>query len=262
MNNGDPIAWTGERFIPNLDGNIAFEHLHRYAIASLIARGKVVLDIASGEGYGSRLLSSVAKHVTGIDIDAQSVLHASQKYAATNVRFQQGSCLEIPCADASFDVVVSFETLEHVTDHDRVYREFRRVLVPTGMLIISCPEKAVYSDASGYSNPFHEHELYTEEFIQLNRSHFQYCTFMQQKIAHGSVIGPIDAGSQRCEFVNVLGNASELHLGPRLHMPMYNLAICSNAIACIPVTSIFEGLSLHTDLELAVKALRAHAASD
>ncbi len=57
MTNHDPLPWTGERFLPTLDGNIAFEHLHRYALACLLARDKTVLDIASGEGYGSRLQS-------------------------------------------------------------------------------------------------------------------------------------------------------------------------------------------------------------
>lgn len=258
MDTNEQLPWTGERFLPTLDGNIAFEHLHRYALACLLARNKAVLDIASGEGYGSRLLSTVATHVTGVDIDERSVAHATRRYPATNLVFRQGSCLEIPADDGAFELVVSFETIEHVDDHHAVYREFTRVLAPNGTLVVSCPEKSVYSDAPGYVNPFHEHELYLNEFADLNRAYFRHCTVMQQKIVHGSAICPTEnADAQHCAFVGVLGNAQQMHLGPKLHAAVYNLAICSNAGKTAAISSVFEGLGLHTDLELAVRQLRA-----
>jgi len=253
----ESLPWTGERFIPNLEGNIAFEHLHRYSLACLIAQGRKVLDIASGEGYGSRLLSSVASHVTGVDIDAQSVAHASGRYGGPNLVFKTGSCLEIPAEDGAFDVIVSFETIEHVDDHIAVYREFRRVLSPTGTLFMSCPEKAVYSEGSGYVNPFHAKELYRAEFEELNQSHFSHCTFLQQKIVHGSAICPTtEDDAKHATFVGVLGNATKLHIGPQLHAAVYNLAICSNAAKTPAIVSLFEGLGLRTDLELVVEKLR------
>jgi SAM-dependent methyltransferase len=258
MTNHDPLPWTGERFLPTLDGNIAFEHLHRYALACLLARDKTVLDIASGEGYGSRLLSSVAKHVTGVDIDEQSVTHATRRYPAANLVFRQGSCLEIPADDGAFELVVCFETIEHVDDHHAVYREFRRVLSPTGTLFVSCPDKSVYSDAPGYVNPFHVHELYLPEFVELNRAFFTHSTVMQQKIVHGSAICPIDdADAQHCGFVGVRGNAQQMHVGSTLHSGVYNLAICSNTGKTAAIASVFEGLGLHTDLELAFRQLQA-----
>ena len=258
MTNHDPLPWTGERFLPTLDGNIAFEHLHRYALACLLAKDKTVLDIASGEGYGSRLLSSVAKHVTGVDIDEQSVTHAIRRYPAANLVFRQGSCLEIPADDGAFELVVCFETIEHVDDHHAVYREFRRVLSPTGTLFVSCPDKSIYSDAPGDVNPFHVHELYLPEFVELNRAFFAHSTVMQQKIVHGSAICPIDdADAQHCGFVAVRGNAQQMHVGSTLHSGVYNLAICSNAGKTAAIASVFEGLGLHTDLELAFRQLQA-----
>lgn len=258
MNQTDPLPWTGERFIPMLDGNIAFEHLHRYGLACLLARDKAVLDIACGEGYGARLLASVAKNVTGVDIDEQSVAHASRRYQAHNLVFRHGDCLGIPADDNAFDVVVCFETIEHVDDHDAVYREFRRVLSPNGVLFVSCPEKSTYSDAPGYVNPFHKHELYLAEFIRLNRSHFSHCTVMQQKIVHGSVICPTDDDeAKHCAFVGVLGNAEQMHIGPKINAAVYNLAICSNVAKTTAISSVFEGLGLRTDLELAVQRLQS-----
>jgi 2-polyprenyl-3-methyl-5-hydroxy-6-metoxy-1,4-benzoquinol methylase len=141
--------------MPGIDGNIAVEHLHRYAFAAAFVASKDVLDIASGEGYGSRLLASVASNVTGVDLSAAAVDHARATYPTANLQFLQGDCCDIPLPAASVDAVVSFETIEHVSDHDRVYAEFRRVLRPGGLLLISCPEKQTYSDAAGYSNPFH-----------------------------------------------------------------------------------------------------------
>ena len=62
------IDWTGERFIPSVGGQIEAEHLHRYAIAVFLAHDKRVLDIASGEGYGSNLIAQVASFVAGVDM--------------------------------------------------------------------------------------------------------------------------------------------------------------------------------------------------
>src|SRR5438093_10255188 len=74
------IEWTGERYVPWMEGaEIGYEHLHRYAFATQFVRNKRVLDLASGEGYGSNLLAKTAKQVVGIDIDEQAVRHAANK---------------------------------------------------------------------------------------------------------------------------------------------------------------------------------------
>ena len=62
------LAWTGERYVPEVGGTIAYEHLHRYAVAVGLVSGRSVLDIACGEGYGSWLLSDAAKTVVGVDL--------------------------------------------------------------------------------------------------------------------------------------------------------------------------------------------------
>src|SRR5215831_2145342 len=85
------LEWTGERYVPWMEGaEIGYEHLHRYAFATQFVRNKRVLDLASGEGYGSNLLAKTAKQVVGIDIDEQSVRHAKNKYIRTNLDFRIG----------------------------------------------------------------------------------------------------------------------------------------------------------------------------
>ena len=72
------LAWTGERYVPEIQGNIALEHLHRYALACELAAGKSALDLACGEGYGSAMLAEVAQYVVGVDSSREVILHASR----------------------------------------------------------------------------------------------------------------------------------------------------------------------------------------
>src|SRR5258708_6669853 len=114
------LTFTGERFLPDCSGEIAYEHWHRYAFARRLATGKRVLDAACGEGYGSALLAANAAEVVGVDIDVATLDHASARYAPIErLRFVHGSCAALPLADASIDLVVSFETVEHLTEADQ-----------------------------------------------------------------------------------------------------------------------------------------------
>ena len=178
----------GERLITEFSGQIVHEHLHRYAVAKQYVADKDVLDIACGEGYGSNFLSQSAKTVVGVDISDLAVSHAQHKYSKANVTFKVGSCTAIPLLDASVDVVVSFETLEHFTDHELFLREVKRILRPDGLLIISSPDKRNYSDMPNYRNPFHLRELYHEEFKQLIHNNFTHSVFGKQIYYPCSVI--------------------------------------------------------------------------
>lgn len=93
------LPWTGERYLPEVVGDIRLEHLHRYLLARELVQGKDILDIACGEGYGSRLLAEVAKSVIGMDISQEAVAHARTCYLADNLHFAQGDCARIPLRD-------------------------------------------------------------------------------------------------------------------------------------------------------------------
>src|SRR6185369_1967025 len=97
-------------FVPTeelMDDEIAFEHLHRYHIAKELVKGKIVLDIACGEGYGTDILSANAEKVIGVDIDADTIEHAKNNYKKDNVDFIKGSTDAIPLSENSVDVVIS-----------------------------------------------------------------------------------------------------------------------------------------------------------
>lgn len=84
VNPDHPLEWTGERLTTETTGQVEVEHLHRYFVARYWARGLDVLDIASGEGYGSALLAQTARSAVGIEIDQATVEHARAAYVAPN----------------------------------------------------------------------------------------------------------------------------------------------------------------------------------
>lgn len=162
------MDFTGERFIPGrgLEVEVELEHLQRYFAAQEIVAGRRVLDIASGAGYGSALLAERAACVRGADIDYEAVSFARDHYKAGNLDYLQCSMDALPFASRSFEAVVSFETIEHVpaSVHDEFMREVLRVLTPDGFLLISTPDRYIYSEQTGYRNEFHTKEFLRSEF--------------------------------------------------------------------------------------------------
>ena len=185
------LSFTGERFHPDLAGEMWAEHWHRYHFVLPFVAGKTVLDVASGEGYGSALMATVAVAVNGLDASGAAVAHANNAYAERrNLRFSQGSCATLPFDDATFDAVVSFETIEHILEQDDFLREIKRVLTPGGLFIISSPNRAEYSDARGYTNEFHLKELYRAELASLLGARFRHTRWFSQRNAFVSMIAP------------------------------------------------------------------------
>lgn len=182
---------TGERFIPGRmcrDGEI--EHYHRYIAARKLVTDKTVLDAACGTGYGSKILSAAAKKVCGIDLSEEAVLYARQNYGNEKTDYQQASIAELPFPDRMFDVVVSFETIEHVDKETqkRFLSEIRRVLKEDGILIMSSPNKKIFTDGRGLITEFHIRELYEKEFISFLADFFPYYKVYNQYFSKTSTI--------------------------------------------------------------------------
>ena len=151
----EALEFTGERLTTGISGQVEIEHLHRYCFARDFCVDKDVLDVAGGEGYGSMMLASVARSVIGVERDIAAVAHAKRTYMADNLAFEAGDALQLPLADESRDVIVSFETLEHLPDQQRFLQEVRRVLRPGGLFIISTPDRLVHSGIGMPVNPYH-----------------------------------------------------------------------------------------------------------
>lgn len=235
------LDFTGERLTTKIYEYWAIEHLHRYALASNLVKGRRVLDIACGEGYGSSLLANLAEFVVGVDISQEAVDHASKKYVKENLKFLQGSATEIPVESKSIDIVVSFETIEHHDQHSRMLEEIKRVLKTDGILIMSSPDKKYYTDVPGYNNPYHVKELYENEFKELISTFFKKSVFLNQKAIFGSVINTPNPSGR--EFIEYTGNYSGVNASEGIQAALYNICIASDtdsSIAAHAQNSIFS----------------------
>lgn len=154
---------TGERLVPDAQHGelVHAEHLARYLLAGSLAPGRRVLDVACGEGYGTAMLADRgATNATGVDIDQPTVERAAARYPC---EFRCADIAALPFPDDAFDLVVSFETIEHVPDAEAALAELARVLASGGLLIISTPNASEYL----VDNEFHTREFSHEEFAAL-----------------------------------------------------------------------------------------------
>lgn len=176
------MEFTGERFIPGqTDIELEIEHLNRYQFARQFVKDKVVLDAACGEGYGSDLLARDASKVYGIDLSEESITYARNRYDNRRISYQVASICQLPFEADTFDVIVSFETLEHVDGNSQIQflQEAERVLKQDGLLVISTPNHRVYKERG--ENHFHVKELEYEEFRALLEKRFPFVSFFSQR---------------------------------------------------------------------------------
>lgn len=172
------IKEEGERMVPAFHkGALVYgEHLVRYEGVIPLVKGKVVLDIASGSGYGTFVLASAAKKVYGVEIDKDSVAYSKKNYSKSNIEYLQGSAEAIPLADNSVDVVVTFETIEHIKNYKKFLSEMKRVLKPDGVALVSTPNDPEFPE----DNHFHLHEFEYDELKAELKKHFEHIEFSFQ----------------------------------------------------------------------------------
>ena len=220
------LEFTGERFTPECVREIWYEHWHRYAFALDLVRGKRVLDAACGEGYGANLLAGVAAQVSAVDISAAAIKHAQARYGArANLEFSVGDAAALSFPDRSFDVVVSFETLEHLLAQEALVAGFARMLSDDGVLLISSPDKQNYSEVAGFRNEFHVRELYRHELLDLLRPHFAEVRLYAQKLLFQSVLWRVDGGGQGALAQTAVADGT---IRPGFdYAPHYYVAVCA-----------------------------------
>ncbi len=255
------MQFDGERYVSGLlgdasSGDIQSEHYHRYLFALRFCVGKDVLDIASGEGYGSHCLGQVASSVVGIDANIDAVDFANQNYLTDRVSFKNGTAQRIPIADASIDVVISFETLEHFTEHEAFATEVRRVLRPGGLLVISSPNRTVYSEEAGYHNAWHLRELDRSEFLNYLVGSFAHVRLFAQRPLIGSVIAVDDDQSDGRPEGFILRGDGIFHRTEGVPHPPFFLALASNEALREAGPSMLQNPALLQHLD----AQRQHAA--
>lgn len=163
--------FTGERILPGGKFNVTYQQsLFAYEFARARSVGKRVLDVGSGEGYGVDYLAEKAAQVVGLDMHAGAVAVAKRKYRRDNIRFMVGK-MEDPLQELTeqkFDVVCSFQTIEHVKNQDEFLEQLKRFTKPGGEIIVTTPNKGRFP---GF-NPYHIRELTPEDLRELMQAHF------------------------------------------------------------------------------------------
>jgi SAM-dependent methyltransferase len=173
------------------------EHAARYLFALPFVENMLVLDIACGTGYGISMLRSKAKYVTGVDIDPAAAIEAKAE-CGENGAVLLGNGLGLPFDDGTFDVVTSFETLEHLKERRSFLEELGRVLKNDGVLILSTPN-AIYSQPTDGvpANPFHIHEYEPDELRTELENYFTIERFLGQSLDEKIQITPFYEGQKR-----------------------------------------------------------------
>ena len=165
-----PLFWTGERIIPE-DGRYMFRrHLQAYQFSADFCEKRIVLDAGCGEGYGSYLLAESGMHVVGIDVSPEAINHAKEKYIRDNLEYRVMDVSNMNFADGTFDVVVSFQVIEHMHDFEAFLKEIKRILKIGGLAFISTPNKSLCEGQA--TGKFHIKEWRYDEFMNLLNGYF------------------------------------------------------------------------------------------
>ncbi|WP_376691901.1 class I SAM-dependent methyltransferase [Wenzhouxiangella sp. EGI_FJ10409] len=218
-----------ERFDPTLGHHIWYEHWHRYHWAGQLARDKVVADVACGEGYGSDLLARNARRTIGIDADHATLESARRKYSRERLQFVHGDARALPLSDDSIDLLVSFETLEHLAEQEKMVSEIARVTRSDGLAVISTPDRAIYSPDGNHHNEHHVRELDASELSELLGDFFPCVRTFGQQFQCLSVIDEIQAAGNDSTGVTHAEPSGEAARERRPGGHVYLIAVCGRS---------------------------------
>ena len=163
------------------------DHVARYVFAINYAVGRRVLDAGTGQGYGAAMLKSYgAESVVAVDIDPAVIQEAKKRYGTPGVEFVQADCETLDRLEPGFDLVCNFENIEHLNDPERFLSRTAKLLRPEGVLLCSTPDRAYTRPfVNGLpANPYHVHEWYSDEFVEVLRKHFRSVELRVQVASH------------------------------------------------------------------------------
>lgn len=251
MNKNETIVEdTGERMTPEIynESLIYAEHITRYQSALALVKNKVVLDIASGSGYGTSLLADRAKYVFGVDISNVAINYARKKFSKKNTEFILGDGESIPLDENSVDIVISFETIEHIKDYKKFVKEIKRVLKPNGLVVISTPNDLSFIEG----NHFHFHEFQENELTMMLKENFSEIKKYYQSTWKMSALGADSLFFETGKKDIIFENLSPLDKNDFL----YFYFLCSNRKIEETIKPIAAAGELYSERRLQEKNMR------
>jgi SAM-dependent methyltransferase len=218
------VEFTGERIVPGcVDDDLFHEHHSRYAFAASLAANKRCLDAGCGLGYGTAMLAAVAESVHAVDIDPITVAEAKRRYCSLNTHYAVADVTAVPYSASSFDLIISFEVVEHLSDWGLYLRELARLASRNGIVLVSTPNRDYYAVSRGDSgpNPFHVHEFSYDEFRDALGEMFPYVEILGQNVVPGI---SFFSDTARAEF-----SAYRNQERARVADAQFYLAVCSHS---------------------------------
>jgi len=158
-----------------------FESLARYEFARPYVKDAFVLDIGCGARKGPLVLAQNAKEVIGSDISKEAVSYSARKWRSEDLKYVASDAVALSFADRVFDIVISFEVLEHIRQQEQFLQEAKRVLKKDGLFILSTPNKSVMSPQGVFQNPDHVREFSAPELKEFLLSIFSRVDLYGQK---------------------------------------------------------------------------------
>ena len=150
-------------------------HISDYEVAASLAQQKSVLDLGCNSGYGTNIISKVCKHVTGVDVSPSAIAAATERYESRNTKFAIVDGHKLPFPSQAFDLVTSFQVIEHLADYEVYFSEIKRVLQPDGILLITTPNASIRVHPGQKPwNPFHVREFTSNELGELASRYFPF----------------------------------------------------------------------------------------
>lgn len=169
-----------ERIIPDeTEKGIIATHLKLYVFAGEFCRLRRVLDVACGSGYGTHYLAAIAREAIGVDRSREAIEYAVKRYVHPRATFAVMDACALTFQDQTFDVVCSFETIEHLEDVETYLAEVRRVLKSDGLYLVSTPWVQRTTDSP--ENPFHHREWSPTDFKALLDKYFASVKLFSQR---------------------------------------------------------------------------------
>ena len=198
------------------------EHEQRYLKATeFLSSSDIVLDIACGTGYGSKILSSKAKQVIGGDLNEATIDYNKKFYNnIPNLKFEIMDGTKLPYKDNTFDALISFETLEHTRDFIPMLNEFKRTVKSGGTIIISTPNFYLNSPNGYIINKYHTQEWTPSEFKELiNKIFGEFNHYGQEYVRYKSM------RSLRYKLANLIERIFYLKGFRKLPLPFQNFVL-------------------------------------